>query len=160
MLLKPASHLLFYSFVFGGTTFYSYVASPLAFKVLGKENFSALQNKVFPYFFQMQSFSPAVLALTAPFVLTSGPMAALATASVGGLANLCWLLPLTRKIKEERRAVADRLKGDELEAADEPLRKQFGKYHGMSLLCNLTNVCGMLVYGVYLCRGLITHIPK
>lgn len=132
----------------------------MAFKVLDKSQFSALQNKVFPYFFQMQSFSPAILALTAPFVLTGGSMAALATASVGGLTNLCWLLPLTRRIKQERRALADKLKGDELEKADEPLRKQFGKYHGLSLLFNLTNVCGMLAYGVFLCRGLVRHIPK
>lgn len=145
---------------FGGTTFYSYVASPIAFKTLGKEHFSALQNKVFPYFFQMQSFSPALLALTAPFALTTGSVAALAAASVGGLANLCWLLPVTRRIKEERKAVAERLKGDELEAADEPLRKQFGKYHGMSLLFNFANVCGMFAYGIYLCRGLVRYIPK
>lgn len=73
---------------------------------------------------------------------------------------MCWLLPYTRRIKEERKALADRVKGDELETLDGPLRKEFGKYHGLSLLFNLANCCGMLAYGVYMCRGLVRYVPK
>ncbi|GAV53460.1 hypothetical protein ZYGR_0AI07440 [Zygosaccharomyces rouxii] len=150
-LLKPASHLLFYSFV---------VAAPIAFKNLDRESFSTLQNKVFPRFFQLQSFSPWVLALTAPFKLTTGPMALLASASVCGLANLSWLLPWTRRVKEERKSLSSRLDGDELERHDAPLRKEFGKSHGLSLLFNMGNAACMLAYGVYLCRGLLKYAPK
>lgn len=145
---------------FGGTTFYSYVASPIAFKWLDRENFSLLQNKVFPIFFQMQSISPVILGFTAPISLAGGPLAALATASVAGLTNLCWLLPKTRRIKEERKSLQTRLTGEELETFDGPLRKQFGKFHGLSLLFNLTNACGMFVYGIYLCKGLLRYVPK
>lgn len=108
----------------------------------------------------MQAASPIILGLTAPITLAGGPLAALATASVAGLTNLCWLLPKTRKIKEERKGLQSRLTGEELESFDGPLRKKFGKFHGLSLLFNLTNACSMLVYGVYLCKGLLKHVPK
>ncbi|CAI1778823.1 hypothetical protein SEUBUCD646_0P03660 [Saccharomyces eubayanus] len=147
-------------FRFGGTTFYSYVAAPIAFKVLEKEQFSALQNKIFPYFFQMQAASPVILALTAPIALTAAPLTSLVVASVSGLTNLFWLLPWTHRVKELRKDVAKKYTGDELEAKDSVLRKEFGKSHGLSLLFNLSNVCGMLAYGVCLSRGLLRKIPK
>ncbi|CAR27467.1 hypothetical protein ZYGR_0I07420 [Zygosaccharomyces rouxii] len=145
---------------FGGTTFYSYVAAPIAFKALDRESFSVLQNKVFPKFFLMESFSPWILALTAPFKLSTAPMALLTSASVCGLANLFWLLPWTRRVKEERKSLSSRLDGDELERYDAPLRKEFGKSHGLSLLFNMGNAVCMLSYGVYLCRGLLRYAPK
>lgn len=160
MSFKPTAHLLFYSFVFGGTTFYSYVASPLAFKSLDKEGFSTLQHKVFPYFFQMQSISPLILGLTAPMHLQWAPLITLTTASISGCLNLFWLLPWTQRVKADRKRLSKELSGDELEAKDAPLRKEFGKSHGLSLLFNLTNVLGMLAYGCYLAKGLIKYVPK
>ncbi|GCE99196.1 hypothetical protein ZYGM_003501 [Zygosaccharomyces mellis] len=159
-LFKPASHLLLYSFIFGGTTFYSFLVSPVAFKTLDRESFSALQNKVFPTFFQLQSFSPWVLALTAPFKLTTGPTSLLTSASICGLANLAWLLPWTRRVKEERKSLCSRFEGEDLERYDAPLRREFGKSHGLSLLFNMGNAVCMFVYGVYLCRGLLKYVPK
>ncbi|CAI4053697.1 hypothetical protein N7582_005788 [Saccharomyces uvarum] len=159
-LAKTTAHLLFYSFVFGGTTFYSYVAAPIAFKVLEKDQFSALQNKIFPYFFRMQAASPVILALTAPIALTTAPLTSLVVASVSGLTNLFWLLPWTHRVKELRKDAAKKYSGDELEAKDSVLRKEFGKSHGLSLLFNLSNVCGMLAYGVCLSGGLLRKIPK
>lgn len=152
--------LKYYSF--GGTTFYSYVASPIAFKVLEKEQFSKLQNRVFPYFFQLQSFSPVILALSSPVTLTTGSLIALTSASVAGLTNLCILLPWTRKVKEERKDVARKYKDDKekIEEMDAPLRKEFGKSHGLSLLFNLANALSILTYGVYLTKGLLKYVPK
>lgn len=128
--------------------------------MLEKEQFSALQNKIFPYFFQMQAASPVILALTAPIALTAAPLTSLVVASVSGLTNLFWLLPWTHRVKELRKDVAKKYSGDELEAKDSVLRKEFGKSHGLSLLFNLLNVCGMLAYGVCLSRGLLRKIPK
>lgn len=87
-------------------------------------------------------------------------MSVLTAASACGLANLCWLLPWTRRVKEERKALSSRLHGDELESNDAPLRKEFGKSHGLSLLFNMGNAACMLAYGVYLCRGLLKYVPK
>ncbi|SCU97189.1 LAFA_0G10242g1_1 [Lachancea sp. 'fantastica'] len=158
--LKPTFNLIVYSFAFGGTTFYSYVASPLAFKHLPRESFSELQNKVFPIFFQLQAFSPLLLGLTAPMPLQAGSLVALASASLSGCLNLFWLLPWTRRVKEARHRLADTLQGEELEAQDQPLRKEFGKSHGLSLFFHTTNVVAMLAYGVLLTRGLIRYVPK
>lgn len=147
---------------FGGSTFYSYVASPIAFKVLARDQFSSLQSKVFPGFFAMQGVSPILLALTSPMTLAMAPAVALSAASVSGLINLFWLLPWNRKVKEQRLIVKEKYKDDpeQLEKVDAPLRKEFGKSHGISLLFNLTNMVSMLVYGVYLSKGLLPFIPK
>lgn len=151
-LAKPASHLLLYSFVFGGSTFYSYFASPIAFRVLQREEFSKLQNHVFPYFFKMQAFAPIVLGLTAPIPLQTGAIASLAIAGVSGFVNLAWLLPWTRNVKERRREVAQIGSEADREAKDAPLRKEFGKSHGLSLLFNLSHTLALLSYGVCLSR--------
>lgn len=145
---------------FGGTTFYSYVASPIAFKKLEREQFSILQHNIFPMFFQMQAISPVILGLTAPIALTTGAIASLVTASVSGALNYLVLLPVTRGIKEERKKIANELSGEELELKDAPLRKSFGQSHGLSLLLNMTNVLGTLAYGIYLSKGVFKYIPK
>lgn len=108
----------------------------------------------------MQSFSPLILGLTAPMPLQMGPLVSLAAASVSGCLNLFWLLPWTQRVKEQRRKVQQELSGEELEARDGPLRKEFGKSHGLSLLFNLTNVIGMLAYGCFLSKGLLKYVPK
>ncbi|AET38318.1 Tmh18p Ecym_2605 [Eremothecium cymbalariae DBVPG len=153
-LLKPAFHLLFYSFSFGGSTFYSYVASPIAYKALDIDSFSTLQQNVFPLFFKFQTAYPLILAATGPVALTSGAMTSLATASVTGAVNSFWLLPWTQRIKKERKALAEKSSGDELEARDAPLRKEFGKAHGLSLLFNMIHVISMASYGVILSKSL------
>ncbi|CAB4252070.1 similar to Saccharomyces cerevisiae YPR098C Protein of unknown function, localized to the mitochondrial outer membrane [Maudiozyma barnettii] len=161
-LVKAASHLLLYSFAFGGSAFYSYVASPIAFKVLARDQFSILQSKVFPSFFAMQGFSPMLLALTAPMPLTMAPALALSAASASGLLNLFWLLPWNRKVKEQRLELKTKYKDDpeKLEELDKALRTEFGKSHGISLLFNVSHVISLIVYGVYLSKGLLHFIPK
>ncbi|CCD22645.1 Tmh18p NDAI_0A04900 [Naumovozyma dairenensis CBS 421] len=162
--IKATSHLLFYSFAFGGTTFYSYFASPIAFKVLEREQFSKLQNNIFPYFFQLEAISPLILALTSPFSLTQGPIITLTMATLSGLTNLCWLLPWTRSIKEERKDIAENFKIDKdlkkFEKLDAPLKKEFGKSHGLSLLMNMTHTLSLLAYGVLFSRGIFKYVPK
>ncbi|KAL3230765.1 putative mitochondrial outer membrane protein [Nakaseomyces bracarensis] len=162
MTIKTSAHLLLYAFAFGGTSFYSFIASPIAFKVLERDQFSTLQNHVFPLFFKMQSISPVVIGLTSPVGLTTMGITSLAVSSLGGLTNLFWLMPWARKIKEERRVVREQYKNDaeQLEVHDAPLRKEFGKSHGLSLLFNMTHIAGLLAYGVVLSRSLARYIPK
>ncbi|CCK68401.1 Tmh18p KNAG_0A07480 [Huiozyma naganishii CBS 8797] len=160
-LVKPTAHLLVYSFAFGGTAFYSYVASPIAFKVLARDQFSLLQNKVFPWFFRMQASVPVLLALTSPVQLSLLGCSSLGAAAVCGLTNLAWLLPRTQRVKLQRRELQTaQLSPAELEARDAPLRKEFGKSHGLSLAFNMGNTLAMLVYGVHLAGALIKYIPK
>lgn len=165
MLLRPISHFLIYSIAFGGTTFYSYVASPIAFKTLKREQFSILQNKVFPWYFTLQSVSPMALALTLPVPLAASAYYSLGVASIFGFVNLYGLLPWNKDIKEKRHILQKRLDQGEItkeqyDTFDEPLKKKFGKAHGLSLLVNMGHIMAMLSYGCYLTSGLLRYIPK
>ena len=119
MLLRPISHLILYSFTFGGAVFYSYVASPIAFKTLARDQFSVLQSKVFPWFFTMQSLSPVALALTLPIPLATPAYYALGSSSIMGLVNLYGLLPWNKSIKIKRQndkyAIVENYTREELE---------------------------------------------
>lgn len=165
MLLRPISHLILYSFAFGGSAFYSYVASPIAFKTLTKDQFSILQSKVFPWFFTMQSVTPVALALTLPFPLATPAYYALGTSSIMGLVNLYGLLPWNKSIKIKRQDLQKKLDvgqltKDQFDSLDTPLRKEFGKAHGLSLLLNMGHILAMLTYGCYLTSGFLHYIPK
>ncbi|CCH45356.1 putative membrane protein [Wickerhamomyces ciferrii] len=138
--------------------YYSYIASPIAFKTLSKKEFSALQTKVFPHFFLAQSVSPIIIGLTAPYALTTGALITLGTAIIGGLTNYAYLLPETRKIKEARFKLEDEGKSDSAEFKE--LSKQFGKIHGFSLLFNLVNFTALTTYGFILVKNIVRYAPK
>ncbi|KAH3688714.1 hypothetical protein WICPIJ_000314 [Wickerhamomyces pijperi] len=152
--LKTTAHLLLYSLSFGGVTYYSYVASPIAFKSLPREQFSALQSHVFPQFFITQAIAPIFIGLTSPFALTTAGLSALAIGAVSGLANSIWLLPKTKALKEER------LKYEEGSDEYKQLSKEFGKWHGVSLLFNLTWVLSVGGFGVGFAKNIAKIIPK
>ena len=156
--VKVPFHFLFYSLTFGGSAFYSFIVSPLVFKKLPREEFSNLQNKVFPTYFTGQTLAPIILGLAQPFAYCPFTLGLLALSSVGGALNYLWLLPVCQKIKEDRNKLiadkkdvgADGQPTEELKA----LNKQFGKYHGISTLVNITSILSLGVYGVVLAKGL------
>lgn len=152
--LRTTAHFLLYSLSVGGVTYYSYIASPLAFQSLPREQFSKLQSHVFPQFFITQAITPALLGLTSPFALTSMGLGALGLGTVAGLTNAFWLLPKTKALKEQRMQFEE---GDEEYKA---LSKEFGKWHGISLLFNLTWVLSMGTFGVGFARNVAKLIPK
>ncbi|AMD18811.1 HBL091Wp [Eremothecium sinecaudum] len=157
---RPAVNLLLFSFAFGGSVFYSYIAAPIASKVLTRDQFSDLQQNVFPLFFKMETFTPILLAVTSPVALSAVSKASIATAAASGGLNLFWFFPWAHRVNQERRHAAASLKGEELEEVDAPLRKEFAKAHGLSMFANLTYVLGMTVYGVAFSYGLFRYIPK
>ncbi|AGO10216.1 AaceriAEL317Cp [[Ashbya] aceris (nom. inval.)] len=159
-LVKNSTHLLLYSFAFGGTAFYSYVFSPIAFKTVDRETFSTIQNRMLELVFKMQTVAPIVLGLTAPYPLATPTLATLLPATATGAVNLFWLLPWTRRVKRERREAAKHLSGDELEAVDAPLRKEFGRSHGLSLLFNMLHTASLLAYGVFLSKRLFKYVRR
>lgn len=151
-------HFLFYSVVFGGTAFYSFIIAPLTFKKLPREEFSNLQTQVFPSYFLTQVVSPVVLGLTTPLKPCPLSLGVLALSSVAGALNLWWLLPVSRGIKEQRqKLVADKL--DKTEAGDDTeeltrLNKLFAKFHGISSLVNLVSITSVAFYGLLLAKKL------
>lgn len=159
MSFLPAAHLFSWAFVWGGTGYYSYVASPIAFKTLEREQFSKLQNKVFSHYFLGEAVAPILIGLTAPYALTTGALVTLGAAVVGGAANAFWLLPVTKSLKEQRWALEHEGKGPETEE-HKAVTKQFGKFHGVSLLFNAVNFVALTTYGFILTKNIIKYVPK
>ncbi|KAG7660680.1 uncharacterized protein J8A68_005797 [[Candida] subhashii] len=152
-------HLLFYSVAFGGSFYYSFIVSPLVFKKLTREEFSHLQNKVFPTYFVGQTLAPIILGLTSPIkTCRKGLGAVLAVSSVAGALNYFVLLPICKGIKEERNQLVEQNKDkdDKGEPTQEftALSKKFGKYHGISSLLNLISIVSLGLYGAALAKGL------
>lgn len=151
-------HLMIYSIAFGGSAFYSYFASPIAFKVLPREEFGKLQNNVFPYYFLGQTLAPGVLALTTPLNLCPFTSGLLILSSLTSALNYFYLLPKCKGIKQQRqKLIADKSDTIDGEPTDEykKLTKQFGMFHGISLLANMGSILTLGVYGLVLSRRLI-----
>lgn len=153
-------HILLFSLTFGGGFFHSFIVSPIAFKHLEREQFGKLQNKIFPFFFLGQTLSPIVLALTSPITLTRVAIGLLSVSAVSGAANYFWLLPLCKKLKEDRVQLIAENRHEIVEdgvthatAEFERATKQFGKYHGISTLVNMVSIATIGAYGVVLSKG-------
>lgn len=151
-------HLFLYSIAFGGSAFYSYFASPIAFKVLSREEFGKLQNNVFPKYFLGQTLAPGLLALTTPLTLCPFTGSLLAVSSLCSALNYFYLLPKCRTIKDKRQKLVedklDTVDGEPTEAYKQ-MTKQFGMFHGISLLANLGSILTLGIYGLVLSRRLI-----
>lgn len=147
-------HLFIYSLVFGASTFHSFVVSPIAFKHLKREEFSNLQNKVFPLYFIGQTAGPILLGLTAPFKLCPFGLGLLSVSAIAGALNYFVMLPWCKNIKEQRNKLQKELGADETSEELAELNKQFGFAHGMSSLANLVSIISITVYGAFLTRGL------
>ncbi|EGV61452.1 hypothetical protein PSN45_000120 [Yamadazyma tenuis] len=151
-------HLMIYSIAFGGSAFYSFFASPIAFKVLKREEFGVLQNSVFPYYFLGQTIAPGLLALTTPLTLCPFTSTLLVLSTVSSAINLFYLLPVCKDIKEKRLKLIevglDSIDGEPTEDFKK-LTKSFGIHHGLSLLANFTSIVTLGVYGLVLSKRLI-----
>lgn len=146
--LRPY-HFLLYSVAFGGSTFYSFIVSPLVFKKLSRPEFGRLQQEVFPTYFIGQTLAPLALALSSPFKCPIH-LGLLIASSLCGALNYLVLLPKCSAIKVQKQKLAS----EKLENSDEfhALSKQFGKLHGISSLLNLVSIVTLGVYGVFLSK--------
>lgn len=109
-----------YGTLLGSQVFQSFIGGIVAFKALPRPQFAALQQKIFPIYFSMQTALPIILALTYPGART--PLGA--ASGLGGtfaktnqwstlvpmlmifgtsLANLLVVGPATTKIMHERK---------------------------------------------------------
>lgn len=137
---------------------HSFIVSPIAFKHLKLEEFSNLQNKVFPLYFIGQTAAPILIGLTAPMCpKTVGPV--LLLSAVAGALNYFWALPVCKQLKEDKnKLVAEKRHEQIIEGqtvkTDEftKLSKKFGTYHGISSLLNLVSLATLGVYGFLLSK--------
>lgn len=140
-------------------------------KALPRPQFAAVQTRLFPIYFGIQSAIPLVLAITYP---GGGPnvdaagitgllephnrwgyLLPIITMGVSGLANLLVLLPATKKCMADRYAQERKDGKKSYDPAPHSqdmlaLNRQFGKLHGVSSLLNLSAFIMAVVYGVTL----------
>ncbi|KAG2735008.1 hypothetical protein G9P44_001222 [Scheffersomyces stipitis] len=156
---KIPYHFLFWGVAFGGSSFYSFIVSPLVFKKLPREEFSNLQTQVFPTYFSGQIVAPIILGLTSPLKLCPFTTGLLVASSVGGLLNFYWLMPVCRNLKEKKnKLIADKLDTTESGEPTEEYTatiKKFGAYHGLSSLANALSIVSLGFYGVLLAKKLV-----
>ena len=97
----------------------SYIAGPVMYKTVDRPSFSAIQARLFPIFFGMQTALPVVLAVTYPGnTLTGlpsgiyglldessrlGSLLPVSAMFISGLINLVMLLPATQQVMKDRR---------------------------------------------------------
>ncbi|RSL61288.1 hypothetical protein CEP54_006281 [Fusarium duplospermum] len=167
--------------LFAGSVSHHYVRNPLGDVILphlyqwhrhdpdvDRPSFSAIQQKLFPIYFGLQTILPGILALTFPgnslIGLSNGPrglvtefarwhsLLPIGIMALTGAVNFTILLPLTTETMKQRRGQVKR-DGKEWFAAgphsDEmkALNKRFGILHGISSLINLTTFFAAVAYG-------------
>ncbi|GMM33755.1 Tmh18 protein [Saccharomycopsis crataegensis] len=169
-------HLFIYSLAFGTNIFHSYINAPILFKNLKREDFSHVTNLILPKYFLAEAIVPLGLYLTSPVLydprLRKFSIILLGASSAFQFLNYFWLLPTVQKLKTSKLKLEAQLtavieeNGDnsdevkELKGELQHMSKQFGKYHGMSLLLNMANTISLTGYGFVLTNGLLRFIPK
>ncbi|KMK57636.1 hypothetical protein Y699_03056 [Aspergillus fumigatus Z5] len=150
----------------------TFIGGVIAFRVLPRPQFSALQTSIFPVYFTLQSALPVVIALTsskggqlngisgllAP-ESRFGTLLPLATVAVSGLINQVILRPLTVRTMKERKHQETHDGKKSYDPAPHSkemmaLNKKFGRLHGLSSLINMVSLIATVYYGVVLSKRL------
>ncbi|KHN99600.1 uncharacterized protein MAM_02453 [Metarhizium album ARSEF 1941] len=174
-------HIISYGTLLGTSFFHSFINGPVMFKTVERPVFSAVQIKLFPIYFGLQTLLPAVLALTFPGDTLAGvssgisgllapasrwhSLAPIATMFVTGLVNLVVLLPASAQTMKDRRGQAKRDGKEWYEPGPHSeemraLSKKFGMLHGISSLLNLATYVSALAYGFTLGSRLQSIVDK
>lgn len=141
-----ALHWLTLVFWVGGMIVYSFLITPTLFQRLPKEEAGEIVSLLFPRYWVL-GYVGAALALGTylgiRYVLETPPgmdrlRLVLVVLMLGGaIVNGAVIGPRSRDVRVEMKAAAT-------EAAAEPLRKRFGRLHGISMLVNVLVIfCGM-----------------
>ncbi|KAF7551604.1 hypothetical protein G7046_g7675 [Stylonectria norvegica] len=161
-------HIIAYGTLLGTSFFHTFINGIVMFKTIDRPAFSAVQQKLFPIYFGLQTILPVVMALTFPgnalIGLPSGvsglisdfarwhSLLPIATMFVTGLLNWTILLSATTNTMKARRGQAKREgkewysegpHSDEMKA----LNKRFGILHGASSLLNVGTYLAAIAYG-------------
>lgn len=131
----------------GGMTVFSFILTPIFFKTFDKQHAGDIVGAVFPAYFNLGHVC-SVLALGSYLWLRTqvdvpwgdkARIALLVVMLAGAGINGLVIGPKSHEIKVQVRAAHS-------EAEKEPLQKQFGKLHGMSMAVNLLLIlCGLAV---------------
>ncbi|KAL9715817.1 hypothetical protein Ac2012v2_000259 [Leucoagaricus gongylophorus] len=160
-------YLLGYAWAFGMAVWVTFFAGIIAFKTLPRQQFGALQHKVFPvYFVQTIVLSSALLTkwiyshpdvttyITKPWIVDVAQVYLLGSVLIAQGANYFIVGPMTSRTmfarhkleKEENKQYNDPAASTEMKA----LNRRFGSLHGISSLANLIAVIALGFHGLWI----------
>ncbi|KAF9452567.1 hypothetical protein P691DRAFT_696878, partial [Macrolepiota fuliginosa MF-IS2] len=161
-------YLVGYGWLFGMSIWISFFGGIIAFKALPRQQFGALQHKVFPvYFVQSILLSGALLTkwiyshpdvvthIARPYVADVAQAYALATVLVTQGTNYFVIGPMTSKTMFQRQKL-EKEEGVQYSDAKacpchhKALNRRFGALHGISSLANLTAVLALGFHGLWI----------
>ncbi|KAF2433191.1 hypothetical protein EJ08DRAFT_629475 [Tothia fuscella] len=170
-LTNPAAyHILSYGTLLGTSIFNTFFNGIISYQVLPRPQFSQLQQKLFPYYFCMQTLLPLTLALTYPDssslpTTTLGTtllhpthrpsLISIATMAVCGAINWAFVGPATTAVMRRRKRQEtvegkkywDKgVKSGEMEG----LNREFTVLHSVSSAVNLVGIGCTIWYGFIL----------
>ncbi|KIW06200.1 uncharacterized protein PV09_02678 [Verruconis gallopava] len=159
-----AWHILSYGTVLGTSVFNTFFQGIVAFKVLPRPSFSVLQQKLFPYYFALQTGLPVASLLSFPTSSLSNLTAGdnlwqvtmpLTLSALLGATNWLVLGPWTTSVIKQRKHQETRdgkkYYDDGPKSAEmQKLNKTFAALHGVSSLVNLVDIFVMVYYGFVL----------
>ncbi|KAL3135000.1 hypothetical protein ABBQ32_007951 [Trebouxia sp. C0010 RCD-2024] len=146
-------HLLAFGTFLGTNIWTTFVAGLTMFKNLPRQTFGKLQSKLFPKYFALLTTSTAICLGTIAFApgstLPQSQLTALGIALSTTVLNWLYVEPANTKLMFERYALENG-RGARDEARIAQLKKDFGKWHGLSSVLNLAGLCGILAHGWWL----------
>ena len=154
------AHLIAFATWFGSNFWTTFIGGITMYKNLPRQTFGNLQAKLFPKYFQLSTVTILTSLVTMRAfgsVATLKPVyITLALSLVATLLNLLWLEPAATEVMFERYGL-ENLKEKDTSITDKitDLKKQFGKWHGMSSLANLVALCGSVSHGFWLAMRLV-----
>ncbi|CAH0018717.1 unnamed protein product [Clonostachys rhizophaga] len=164
------AHLLCFSALLGTELYQSFVITKICFLVLPRKPFTALQARVFPVYFRIQSSLLVLLALTTPsrgllsLIERKSNWIPLLVGACTAALNLFFYGPRTSRAMFSIDQLGTATAGDRTESSErEPLnqdkavlRKTFSKNHAASIHFNLITIIATLWYGWGLSTELVT----
>jgi hypothetical protein len=156
MALSRVLHLLVFTFWLGAILYFTFVAAPVLFKGLPRDQFGFVQSKLFPSYYVIGYTCGVLLLLSYPLIRAAGPWTGADTLKAGALVAMLafsllqglWAGPRVGRLRIER-LEAEAAKD---QARVEALKPAFGKAHGVSSLANLFVVIGGVVYLVMIAK--------
>jgi hypothetical protein len=162
-------HILSYGTLLGAQVFQTFIGGSVAFRTLERPQFATLQKGLFPIYFSLQTFLPAVTALTFPStrIGSSGlrdllaeenrfvALVPLSITLLSGLTNIIYFSPLVSETMDQRyrqETIDGKKSYDPAPQSKEmvALNKRFARLHGYSSLVNMIALLATISYGFFL----------
>jgi len=160
-------YTLSFSFIFGMSIWVTFIGGVITRRVLAREHFTPLQQRIFPMYFTLSTLTSTGLLLAwirnhgnviahiaDPTVPEVSQAYALAIVAVSHTLNTVWFGPATSKLssarlkleKQEGKDPRDANASAEMKA----LNAKFARTHGYSSLANLVSFLALVFHGLWI----------